>query len=175
MHDRPCTSRPTPRRYLQLVARRKREDSDAGVRDCVDLMTAGRWVTGHSNRVIAKKHGVSPATVKNWATSASRIIRASVEPDREDIRARMVATLDTVVARAMRLKKPVYMRGDGEGVTTLMDAPDLRAAVAAIDTQARLLGLVVQKHEVSMTEDEARAKYRELTGQEWPGPAKGVC
>lgn len=138
-------------------------------------MASGRWVTGKSNVAIAGKHGVSVATVKDWATSASRIIRLAVEGDREDIRARMLATLDTIVAKAMRLKKPVYMLS-GPGVEAeMLDAPDLRAAVAAIDEQARLLGLIVHKtQEVPMNEDQARAKYLELTGLEWPGPAKAV-
>ena len=47
-------------------------------------------------------------------------------------------------------------------------ATDLKAVISAIDLQSKLLGLIVQKHEVqALTEDQARAKYRELTGKDW--------
>jgi transposase-like protein len=137
-------------------APRAREDADAGVRDCLDLMTSGRGVTGKSHLEVATRHGVHPDTVKKWSTNASRIIRFAIEGDVEDIRARMISTLDHIVATAMVTKK-VATTGEGrDKVAEFYDAPDLRAAVAAIETQARLLGLVVQKHEVTMTEDEAR-------------------
>lgn len=105
-------------------------------------MTSGLWVAGQSHAAIAVEFGVAPATVKDWATSASRVIRALMEADKEDIRARMLATLDTVVAKAMG-KQSASMAGE------LYDAPDLKAAVAALETQAKLLGLVVTKHDVS--------------------------
>lgn len=96
-------------------------------------MTSGQWIPGKSHGEVAAKFGVSPATVKDWATSASRVIRLSLEGDLQDIRARMLATLDTVVSRALRKK-----------------SPDLRAAVSAIDTQGKLLGIQMQKHDVTI-------------------------
>lgn len=140
---------------------RAREDADEGVDRCVELMTSGQWVTGRSHAVVAEEFGVSPTTVKNWATNASRIIRAAVEGDLPDIRARMIATLDTIIADS--LGKHVTDR-DGD----VHPSPEGRTAVAAIETQAKLLGLITQKHEVqSLTEEQARAKYRELTGKDW--------
>lgn len=122
----------------------------------MDLMAAGLWVPGRSHELVAAQFEVAPATVKDWATSASRILRLAVEEDAEGLRARLTATLDTIVSRALSA-----------------DKPDYRAAVSAVDTHARLLGLVVQKHEVAMTEEQARAKYRELTGQDWPATPRG--
>lgn len=126
----------------------------------MNLMADGLWVTGVSHAAIAEKHGVSPATVKDWATSASRVLRLSLAGDQEDLRARLVTTLERVVSAAMS-KQAATMGGE------LYPNPDLKAAVAALSEQAKLLGLVVTKHEVQLTEEQARAKYRELTGKDW--------
>jgi hypothetical protein len=139
---------------------RTRVDADAGVREIMTLMTEGRWVSGSGHADIAFRYGVSPATVKDWATSASRVIRLAVESDPEDIRARLLSTLETVVSKAMS-RESATMTGE------LYPNPDLKSAVSAIAEQAKLLGLVVTKHEVAMSEEQARAKYRELTGQDW--------
>lgn len=113
---------------------RAREDVDKGVERCIELMTGGKWVTGRSHRAIAEEFGVSPATVKDWATSASRVIRLAIQGDADDIRSRMVATLESIVAAS--LDKVVT---DREG--DVFPSPDGRVAVAAISEQAKLLGL----------------------------------
>jgi len=107
----------------------------------MDLMVAGKWVSGRSHEEIAKRHGVSPATVKDWATSASRVIRQLMEGDKDDLRARMLATLETVVEKAMSTRDTFTTGVGREMVSEFYDAPDLRAAVGAIDTSAKLLGL----------------------------------
>ena len=101
----------------------------------MDLMTSGRWVQGQSYLAVASKYGVSPTTSRDWATNASRIVRLAIEGDVEGIRVQMLATLGTIVCRCM-------------------DAEDHKTAVSAIETQAKLLGLMVQKHEVAVTPDE---------------------
>lgn len=123
-------------------ATRARANADQGVRDCVDLMTAGQWVSGKSHADIAFKHGVSPATVKDWATSASRVIRLAMEGDLEDIRARMVATLEGICAEART-------------------AGEYRAAVSAVAEQAKLQGLIVNKQEITVSPEEADALIAE--------------
>ncbi len=112
-------------------------------------MTTGRWVAGASHADVALEFGVSPSTVKDWATSASRVIRLAVEGDTQDIRARMLATLDTIVSTAMAKKGVAITRSGRDVETEFYPAPDLKAAVAAIAEQAKLLGLVVQKHDVT--------------------------
>lgn len=127
----------------------------------MSLMADGLWVSGRSHADIAFKHGVAPATVKDWATSASRVLRLAVETDPEDIRARLLATLETVVSRAMS-RESATMAGE------LYPNPDLKSAVAAVAEQAKILGLIVTRtQDVPLTEEQARAKYRELTGKEW--------
>lgn len=134
---------------------RTREEADKGVEKCIELMTGGQWVTGRSHRAVAEEFGVSPATVKDWATSASRVIRLAIEGDREEIRARMVATLETIIADS--LNKHVV---DPDGV--VMPSPEGRTAVAAVETQAKLLGLVEQKHRVEVNVQQ----YAKLTDEQ---------
>ena len=120
-------------------------------------MADGLWVSGKSHEAIAARYGVSPATVKDWATSASRVLRLAVEQDKEEIRARMLATLENVVAEAMKTVKPATVRKEitrkGKRVvvtvTEMLPAPSLQAAVSAVQTQAQLLGLVSQKLDVT--------------------------
>jgi uncharacterized protein YjcR len=133
--------------------KRTRADADEGVRACMDLMADGLWVSGKSHADIAARFGVAPATVKDWATSASRVLRLAVEGDREDLRARLVTTLENVVAEAMRTVKPVVVRSIVRGkvrqVTEMLPAPSLSAAVEAVATQGRLLGLITSKVDVT--------------------------
>lgn len=131
---------------------RAREDADAGVRRCVELMTSGAWVRGVTHRDVAKKFGVAESTAKDWATNASRIVRYAVEGDIEETRARMLATLDSIIAKAMRV--------------------DLKAAVSAIAEQAKLQGIGSTKFDVthhgaiaSMTPEQHRAELAKLQAE----------
>jgi hypothetical protein len=125
----------------------------------MELMADGLWVSGKSHADVAAQFGVAPATVKDWATSASRVLRLALEEDREQLRARMVVTLENLVAEAMRTVKPVLVRKAVKlpgakratvmTVTEMLPAPSLQAAVSAVQTQAQLLGLVSQKVDVT--------------------------
>lgn len=84
-------------------------------------MAAGQWVRGVTVGEVAHEFDVDIRTAETWAATASRLVRLSIEGDREEIRARMLATLDTIIAK----------HAGGEP----------RAAVAAIELQAKLLGL----------------------------------
>ncbi len=124
-------------------------------------MTTGAWVPGTSHRAVADEFEVSPKTVEGWATNASRIIRLAVAQEPEEIRARLLATLSTVTRMALGRVGVNPLTGDEYA------APDLKAAVSAVAEQAKLLGLVVQKHEVAMSEDEARKVIAEAAA--WAG------
>lgn len=151
---------------------RTREDADAGVRRCMDMMLAGEWQPGASHKLVAEEFAVSPTTVKNWATNASRIIRLCADEEtREEIRTSMVMTLSRVVQEGFERKVCVMPR-HRDGSPEYVDAPDLKAVVAAIETQAKLLGLVVQKHDVRtrpavahLSRDEHRAELERLQGE----------
>lgn len=135
---------------------RVREDADAGVRHCLEMMVAGQWISGQSHAEVGKRYAVSPRTVEAWATSASRVLRLTIEGDVEDIRARMLATVDVILARSMGL---TVDNGDGSATGYGYSAKD---ALSAIDVKAKLLGLMVQKHEVAVTDEEAKKLIAEI-------------
>jgi hypothetical protein len=151
---------------------RTREDADAGVERCMHMMLAGEWQPGTSHKLVAEEFGVSPVTVKNWATNASRIIRLCPDEEtREEIRLSMLTTLSRVVQEGFD-RKVVVMPRHRDGSPEYVDSPDLKAVVAAIDTQAKLLGLVVQKHDVRtrpavahLSRDEHRAELEKLQSE----------
>lgn len=117
-------------------------------------MADGLWVSGRSRDVVAGEFGVSPATVKDWATSASRVLRIHVEGDPGEIRARLVATLETIVSKAMSKEFSCPSVDDGPPVT--LAAADLKNAIAAIAEQGKLLGLHTEHlvHSGEVTEKE---------------------
>lgn len=152
--------------------KRTRRDADQGVARCMSLMADGQWVSGESHAAIAKEFGVAQATVKNWATCASRVLRQISEGDRETMRAKLFATLERVLASAMATVKPVTMRVGGTTWTEFLEAPSVQAAVSAIDVQARLLGLVTHKVDVTqrpsvayLSRDEHLAELAKLEGE----------
>lgn len=120
---------------------RTRDDADRGIRRIVELMTSGGWVSGRSHVEMAAELGVSPATVKDYATAASRLIRLAVEQDPGEIRARILSSLEHATHLAFS-KRAATSEGD------LYDSPDVRSAVSALEVQARILGLITHRHEV---------------------------
>jgi hypothetical protein len=113
-------------------ARPSREEVDAQVAEVEAMMLAGEWLAGRSHRACAERWGVSVDVVEQRAREAGRSIRRNV--DREAVTAAMIASLDTIVGLAVAEKRPRDR--------------DLRAAVAALDLRARLLGLVTTKVDV---------------------------
>lgn len=140
---------------------RTRVDADAGVQDCIEIMTAGEWVAGRSHKIVADKHGVSPATVKDWATSASRVIRALATVDQGEIRTRILTGLERATELAF---KQIGVTVTGEEYSK----PDIKGAVSALVAQAQILGLITNKHEVTskppatMSREEHRAALKKL-------------
>ncbi len=110
---------------------------DAHVERIADLMADGAWGPV-AEASMAMNAGVARGTVRKWAAMAGRLLRLTMDESKtEERRARNLATLDAVVAAAFQ-------------------AGDFKATVSAVAEQNRLLGLVVQKHEVqAMTAEEA--------------------
>lgn len=103
-------------------ARRTRANSsDHVVDECLHLMASGRWVRGVTVREVAEQFGITVDRASELASRASTVIRHAVEGDRDDIRARMLATLDTIISS--------HAEKNG------------KVAVAAIAEQGKLLGL----------------------------------
>jgi len=119
------------------VTRAKKGDLDAGVERCIALMTAGSWEAGASHKLVAEEFSVSPRTVETWASVASKIIRRAMG-DEEQIRTEMAASLEAMKRLALD-RQAATMAGE------LYPNPDVKAAVAAVATRAKVLGLVDRK------------------------------
>jgi len=126
-------------RITRAKTGRETGQADDGVRRCAQLMSDGGWQTGKSHEQVAQEYGVSVRTVETWAATASRAIRIAVG-DGEELRGRLAVMLERIQNMAL-VKQSTTMKGD------LYDDPDLKAAVAAVKTQAELMGLMVQRHE----------------------------
>lgn len=116
---------------------------EEGVRRCVELMTADEWVTGESHAKVAAEFGVSPHTVKTWASAAARIIRIAIG-EGDEVRARLFVTLERLQRMA---ESKQAATADGE----IYAAPDVKAAIQAVAERAKLWGLVEQRHKVDIT------------------------
>jgi transposase len=108
----------------------------------MELMAAQLWVAGASHTQVAKECGVSPATVKAWATTASRVLRIGMEPQTEEIRKQSLQQLEVIVAQAIASR-------------------ELRAGVAALELRAKMLGHIVHRHDVT-----TRPKVAHLSREE---------
>ena len=108
------------------------------------MMRELRWERGKSARELAAAWGVPLSTVHNTAVEASRLVATELDEGRDELR----------VVMQTRLERVLVHGGD-------------RDAVAAADLTARLLGLLVERHDVTTTTAEAvtsSAAWRELHG-----------
>ncbi len=116
----------------------------ARVDEVAELMRAGTFRRGKTARELAERWGVSLTVAATVCAEASRVVARELEADRDGA----VVTIWATLERAMH-----------EG--------GHRDAVAAADLTARLLGLLVERHEVSQTTAEqvtASPAWRELHG-----------
>lgn len=79
-----------------------------------DLMLAGRWLSGQSDKLLAKEWGVTPSYVRSLSAEASRGLRRFVrdqEPEfRAERRAELIALFGAVARRAMVMNTPNALR-----------------------------------------------------------------
>lgn len=121
----------------------------------VGLMARGEWRAAASHRDLAVLWGVSVGSVQDYAREASGILRHLVEGDVEGIRAAVVASVERI--RVDALANTRTWKGKQ------YPSPDYRSALMAVELQAKLLGLIVNKADVrvspvdNMSEDEVNA------------------
>lgn len=114
-----------------------------------DMMRSGEWIRGVSDGELAKEWGLSASRVRELSAEAWRnVCRDADSPQKA--RPNIVGTLLVAMDRALEAKK----FGD----------------VAKIaDVWTRIIGArePERREEVQLTEEQARAKYKELAGKEW--------
>lgn len=115
-------------------------------------MSRGAWNRAALEQIAARE-GADPAAVEKWASSAGRMLRLASTDQVSALRARNVARLDEAYDLALEHE---VVTADGD----IHESPDIRAAVAAVAEQNKLLGLIVQKHEVSGPSAEEWQTYR---------------
>lgn len=126
-------------------------ETAARVERICEMMRAGEWVRGQSDEALAAEWGFSASHIRNLSAEAWRRICAEANNPAE-ARPNIVATLLVSMERAL-------------GAGRFGDV----ARIA--DVWTRIIGArePERTQEVPMTEEQARAKYRELTGQDWKG------
>lgn len=92
---------------------RKLTETERRVEEIVFRMQSGAWLTGVSERALAKEWKVSPITVRHVAAEASRVIRRLLRDDPEaqlEARAQIVQTFEVIRAKAMAKGDPASLR-----------------------------------------------------------------
>jgi hypothetical protein len=79
---------------------RAREVSDQRTAHIMDLMANGRWVTGRSHQALAEEWGCEVGEVEHVAQRAGQALRVLMLVDRDDLRARNAAHLESLAADA---------------------------------------------------------------------------
>jgi hypothetical protein len=131
---------PVTRATLPSVAER--------IERIVAMMFALEWERGRSAPVLAQEWGLAVATVEGHAAEASRIVARSVA-DVDAVKADVAVTLLENLKRASSARKFGDVAKLGDVVTRVLGA---RAP---------------EQHTVTMTEEQARAKWQEITGHPW--------
>lgn len=104
-------------------------ETERRVEQIMDLMIAGRWLSGQSDKLLAKEWGVVPSYVRSLSAEASRALRRAMrdqDPEfRAERRAELVALFGSITRRA-----------------SIMGTPNaLRVALQAAELQGRYLGV----------------------------------
>lgn len=88
-------------------------DVERRVDEIVQKMLAGAWLTGVSERALAKAWNVAPKTVGKMAQEASRVVKRFVRTDKaaqEEARAAIIQTFEVIRAKAMAKGDPQSLR-----------------------------------------------------------------
>lgn len=111
-----ASARPDPSSYDGWHG--KLTETERRVDDIVQKMQSGAWLSGVSERALAKEWNISPISVRHAAVEASRVIRRSMRTDpaaREEGRAQVMQTFEVIRAKAMA-------KGDPQSLRVALDA-----------------------------------------------------
>jgi len=88
--------------------------------------------------------GLQAQAMKEIVAEARGTMRGAMGEDRDDARAEMVQQLAHVVSLALGKKKHILLKSKDGDVIESVAEPDLKAATAALNIQADLLGLKIK-------------------------------
>lgn len=113
-----------------------------------EMMRAGEWVRGDSVVPLAEEWDVSESRVRELSAEAWRRVCSEADTPKE-ARPNIVGTLLVAMERALAAGK-------------------YNDVAKIADVWTRIIGArEPEKQEIAFTEEQARAKYRELTGKDW--------
>jgi hypothetical protein len=104
------------------------------IEDIVTRMSNGAWLSGVSDRVLAKEWNLSPNTIRKMAAEASRAVRFRLREDPEgkaDARAALLQTFEVIRAKAMA-------KGDAPSLRVALDASRAYGFYFGIEPAKRL-------------------------------------
>lgn len=128
----------------KVTGARKRDTTRTRVSEIVRIMSEGLWKSGVTDVELRNKWGIKKDRMNQLCAEASRRISDAVEADGGDaIRATVIAAIEGVRVAAINGK-------------------NLRAAIDALELQARIHGLLVHKTEAKVQ----MAKLEGLTDAE---------
>lgn len=126
----------------------------------VDRMSRGEWYGSRSHRELAVEWSCGVASVQDYASTASAIVRRCIRPeDAEALRLQLFASLQEAL-RLAQTRQGYTMAGEAYA------NPDVKGMVSACGEMAKLLSLTTAKVEVTATpyaqlsHDEKVAKLR---------------
>jgi hypothetical protein len=93
-------------------------DTEKRVDEIVQKMLSGAWLSGVSERALAKAWNVAPGTVRKLAVEASRAVKRYIRTDKdaqEEARAQVIQTFEVIRAKAMA-------KGDPQSLRVALDA-----------------------------------------------------
>lgn len=93
-------------------------DMERRIDEIVSKMQAGAWLSGVSERALARDWNVAPDTVRKAAAEASRVIKRMLRDDPEsqkEARAQILQTFEVIRAKAMA-------KGDPQSLRVALDA-----------------------------------------------------
>jgi hypothetical protein len=91
----------------------KLTETERRVDAIVQRMQQGAWLSGVSERALAKEWNISPISVRHHAVEAGRVIRRQLRDDPEaqkETRAAIVQTFEVIRAKAMAKGDPASLR-----------------------------------------------------------------
>ena len=124
---------------------RAREIREQRVDHIVGLMSRGQWRAAASHRELSREWDISIGAVQDYAREASGIIRHLVSDDADNVRAQIIACVEQIRYDALNATKSTI--GGDE-----YNAPDLNAALKAVELHAKLLGLITQKVDAKVSD-----------------------
>ena len=139
---------PDPPTSLAIDATLEKTRLEQRVDEIIKLQASGVYLPGVTDKQLAARWGCHVTTVHRASAEAHRAVRRSMG-ENEEIRTRCLQAIESIRVRAMARTRTKTVNG----VQVEVPNEDLRAALMAIETFGKFLGLVRTEVRVSRGRD----------------------